>query len=175
MGQADYYAEGLWNFRCSICKVEKPADAFTPRKGIKRGRVYACRDCRRYQSNKWSAANREKRREYVRAFRLRHLESEKERVRRYSKDNNAYMNFRNQYRYAMQRMAVPKWNETFIMKEAYLLASLRTKCTGVPWQVDHVVPIQSSLVCGLHVHNNLRVVEACENHSKGNRHWPEMP
>ena len=41
--------------------------------------------------------------------------------------------------------------------------------------VDHIVPLQSPLVCGLHVHDNLRVILAVDNASKANRHWPDMP
>jgi hypothetical protein len=41
--------------------------------------------------------------------------------------------------------------------------------------VDHIVPIKSKLVCGLHCEANLRLVSLAENASKGNRHWPDMP
>jgi hypothetical protein len=35
--------------------------------------------------------------------------------------------------------------------------------------LDHIVPIQSEIVCGLHVWWNLRVVPRFDNRSKGNK------
>lgn len=71
--------------------------------------------------------------------------------------------------------ATPKWNNEFYMREAYRLAALRTKMLGFEWNVDHVVPLKSKIVCGLHVHNNLQVIPFLENMTKGNRVWPDMP
>lgn len=64
---------------------------------------------------------------------------------------------------------------TFVVQEAYALAKVRTRTTGIAWQVDHIVPLKSKTVCGLHCAANLRVIPAEENWSKGNRHWPHMP
>jgi len=44
-----------------------------------------------------------------------------------------------------------------------------TKATGQPYHVDHVVPLISPVVCGLHTHTNLQVLPAFINLSKGNR------
>jgi hypothetical protein len=41
--------------------------------------------------------------------------------------------------------------------------------------VDHVVPLKSPLVCGLHCEANLELIPANDNFRKGNRHWPDMP
>jgi len=67
------------------------------------------------------------------------------------------------------------WANEFFIEEIYRLARLRTIVTGERWQVDHIVPVKSDLVCGLHVETNLRVVRLIYNASKGNRKWPDMP
>jgi len=78
-------------------------------------------------------------------------------------------------RRAKKIQATPSWAIDFIISESYELARLRTKMTGFKWHVDHIVPLRSKLVCGLHVHNNLQVIPATQNIKKGNRYWPDMP
>lgn len=60
-------------------------------------------------------------------------------------------------------------------REAYRLCRERTRTTGVRFEVDHIVPLRSKVVCGLHNEHNLRVIPAIENNRKGNRRWPDMP
>lgn len=45
---------------------------------------------------------------------------------------------------------------------------------GLDAHVDHVVPIQSPLVCGLHAPWNLEIIHRVANMAKGNRVWPDM-
>lgn len=76
--------------------------------------------------------------------------------------------------HAAKLRAIPKWANQFVIGEAYHLAKLRTKILGYPWHVDHIVPLISKKVCGLHVENNLQVIPGSLNMSKGNRTWPDM-
>lgn len=62
-----------------------------------------------------------------------------------------------------------------IESEAHGLCLARQSSTGIEWQVDHIVPLQSEFVCGLHNEFNLRVISQSENSSKKNRYWPDMP
>lgn len=67
------------------------------------------------------------------------------------------------------RKVTPKWANTFFLKEAYRLARLRTRLTGIKWEVDHIVPLNHPLACGLHNEFNVRVITQFENRSRGNR------
>lgn len=71
--------------------------------------------------------------------------------------------------------AIPAWANKFFIEEAYHLAKLREKVCGGKWHVDHIVPLKSKLVCGLHVEYNLQVIPGVDNIKKGNRYWPDMP
>ena len=68
----------------------------------------------------------------------------------------------------------PKWlceDDQFIFEEAYNLAALRQKLTGIAWHVDHIIPLHGALVSGLHVPENIQVIPAVVNMRKNNK-WP---
>jgi len=71
--------------------------------------------------------------------------------------------------------ATPPWVNLKQIETVYELAAFLCKKTGNDYHVDHVVPLQSSIVCGLHCPANLRIILRSENQSKGNKTWPDMP
>jgi hypothetical protein len=80
-------------------------------------------------------------------------------------------------RRAVKVQAFPKWFgelDTFIFIEAARLCASRYVATNIKWHVDHIVPLNSKLVCGLHIGCNVQLLPARINIAKGNRHWPNM-
>ena len=70
------------------------------------------------------------------------------------------------------RDATPKWvtaEQKLAMRGLYLQAQKMTKITGERYVVDHIVPLISPDVCGLHVPWNLRVITKEENLIKSNK------
>ena len=69
------------------------------------------------------------------------------------------------------RQATPHWltpAQKREIRELYRIAIHTTKITGEQYVVDHIVPLRSSTVCGLHVPWNLRVITRSENLAKSN-------
>lgn len=76
---------------------------------------------------------------------------------------------------ALKKRATPSWGSDEIeILSLYERAQELTKETGKSHHVDHIVPLVSDFVCGLHCVYNLQVLLGSENISKGNRIWPNM-
>lgn len=124
---------------------------------------------------KWRAANIELARERVLASKRKKPDYYREQQRQAQKrDAHKYRAKYKEYM-ATKRGATPPWFDKVLVEEAYHLAQLRTRATGFQWHVDHVVPLQSPIVCGLHTIENLQVIPGVLNLSKSNRFWPGMP
>ena len=69
--------------------------------------------------------------------------------------------------------ATPVWlsdDDWQSMNAFYELARTLSQDTGIPHQVDHIIPINGELVSGLHVPLNLQVLTRSENVAKSNRY-----
>jgi 5-methylcytosine-specific restriction endonuclease McrA len=74
------------------------------------------------------------------------------------------------YDYLAQRTkATPKWSDLQAIEKIYQDARYKTIETGIPHHVDHIVPLRSGVVSGLHVPWNLQIITAEENLKKSNR------
>ncbi|PQV51836.1 HNH endonuclease signature motif containing protein [Paraburkholderia sp. BL21I4N1] len=77
-----------------------------------------------------------------------------------------------------EKRATPRWltpAQKLEIRKLYLLAEALTEARGELWVVDHIVPLDGKLVCGLHVPWNMRVLHWLENSKKGWGTWPDMP
>ncbi len=180
---------------CIECGIVKPLDEFYPRPDTKAGYRPACKRCwniKRAASEKARGVYKTRREYYARRFvenreRLTALDTLWKRANRtkavtYANNwrlaNKAKANAITSSRRAKKKNATPAWANKFFIEEIYELARLRTeqKTGGVnDWHVDHIVPLKSDIVCGLHCEANLQVIPAKMNQSKKNYWWPDMP
>jgi hypothetical protein len=129
----------------------------------------------RERTRRWQIANPEKVRAYTAAWAKANPEKQKSRSQRWYANNLAWSAAKTQWRLAQKLRATPGWANQGYIADVYRKAASFTKRDGRPWHVDHIVPLKSPRVCGLHCEDNLQVLSGVENITKGNRHWPDMP
>lgn len=83
--------------------------------------------------------------------------------KKYIDEHRSEYNARSAKRRAIQVSAIPKWADLDMIKEIYA-------CCPEGSHVDHIIPLQGELVCGLHVETNLQYLTVEENLKKGNRY-----
>lgn len=142
---------------CTKCSSVKPLTDFYKKKSMKLGVDSWCKVCKnkdRTNYKRWEG------------YREAGLE--------YYRNNKEVWRGIKAKRRAAQLNARPSWAdsewETFAVKETYKLAYLRSSCTGVAHEVDHIIPLTNSKVCGLHVAANLQVLTQTANRSKSNKY-----
>lgn len=83
--------------------------------------------------------------------------------------NKAISQFNSAKRRAALKQATVAWASADAILRLYEESTKLTAETGVPHHVDHIIPLQHDMVCGLHCESNLRVIPAEENWSKNNK------
>ena len=73
-------------------------------------------------------------------------------------------------RHILKTQAIPKWSNQKYIKLWYQLAIIEEERTGRKVHVDHIVPLKGKLVCGLHCEDNMQLLFAEDNISKGNKY-----
>lgn len=69
-------------------------------------------------------------------------------------------------------LSFPKWVDRKALLRLKAERDAKTKATGIPHVLDHIVPLNHPRVCGLSVPWNFKVVPYSTNASKGNA-WCE--
>jgi hypothetical protein len=123
----------------------------------------------------WRKSNPDKILASVKRTREKHRDKILERDRQWRQRNKHKVNAKKSRREAAKLRAIPKWADLKAIEAIYALAQKISKETGIPHHVDHIYPLMSKVMCGLHVETNLEVIPAAENISKGNRRWPAQP
>lgn len=163
----------------------------------KESRLEACREYRINNKESVLSANRawkEKNRGHVNSLsaiqRIRNIDAVRAQAREYIARNKEKVNKANaEYkknnphiaaayqtrRRAKKLNATPKWADINKILGLYEYSREIMLRAGIRHEVDHIVPLLSEFVCGLHCEANLQVIPESENRSKSNRFWPDMP
>jgi hypothetical protein len=190
---------------CKQCGLVKPHSDFYACKNRLDGLRAECKSCIKrlssaaYFSNKdrraitvkaWRVANRDKVAELARARTRLNPEMGRAATKRWrAKNREQHRVYRRKYRHinpasvvaselrrkrALEQACV-KWADQKAISAIYRKSRALSKKTGSKFEVDHIVPLRHTLVCGLHVEANLEIVPLTVNRRKSNSFWPDMP
>ena len=164
---------------CTVCSIDKLLALFSKKKGGKYGLNSQCKLCRSAADKIWVNKNPEKSKAIARTLHKANPGYNKAAMKLWRQTNLEKCNvYTSKYR-ALKKQAALRWADTefekFAIEEMYALANLRSKLLGITFHVDHIDPLNSPIVQGLHCVSNLQILESKLNMSKGNRSWPDMP
>lgn len=167
---------------CKRCGFEKSFSEFRKNERYKDGYTSWCNECHKQRNSElakenrerlnikaaeWRNNNPEKIKEILRNSNIKHKEKRASYAASWSSNNLDKRRATAAKRKAVKLNATPAWASFERINEIY---------SNVPdgYEVDHIVPLTSNLVCGLHCEFNLQYLTPAENQSKKNYWWPEM-
>lgn len=77
-------------------------------------------------------------------------------------------------RFVSVARAYREWADIEKMVAFYRVCATLNELGIGKFVVDHIVPLNSPFVCGLHTHDNLQIVTLRHNRGKSNIAWPQM-
>lgn len=161
---------------CKHCRVESSKSYHYRNQAtiLQKSKAYRDQPHRKELSVVYQKVYREENSETLKINKKVWYEKTKERTKpqrsEYKKNNRAWFNQLNAERRAMHKSATALWGDKKVIREIYELAKMCSDTSGIPHHVDHIIPIKGKNVCGLHVENNLQILSATANISKGNRY-----
>ena len=132
-------------------------------------REYNKREDVKDRKNEWYQENRE---QVIAASNTIPLHKKAQYKRDWKERNDVWTRADTKARRRKHREATPPWltrKQKSEIRQLYQIAITMTQTTGEQYVVDHIVPLRSHEVCGLHVPWNLRVITQEENLKKSNK------
>ena len=128
----------------------------------------ACVECQVIKARKYRASNPEKTRFHVKKWHENNKEHTKKYAKKYRFINSNLYAYHTAKRKNLVKLATPKWSDDEQIRNIYIEAQYQQM------HVDHIVPINSEFVCGLHCEDNLQLLTQNQNSKKHNKIWPDQ-
>lgn len=103
------------------------------------------------------------------AWRKNNLEAHKQMVKNHYQKNKHTYYVKSAERRALKKRAMPVWADKRAIDFVHFACSTLNKYYNGTWEVDHIIPLSSKRVCGLHNEFNLQLLTRAENRRKSNK------
>lgn len=133
---------------------------------------YRTKENYRGRGKKWYHANRELALATQAEYRRTHPEICSAASKSWQERNQAKVYGYLSKRRASKMRACPTWVDLEAIEKIYAQRQRLSILLDFEYHVDHIVPLQHPLVCGLHVPWNLRIIPAWQNLQKRNKFIP---
>lgn len=150
---------------CNKCSQYKLFDCFRIDNSREDGLRYACKNCLRSQ-DKLRTQNPSTK-QLLKKNQENWKRKNPQYYKNYKKDNKDKNRAHIAKRRAVELQATPKWVDYTEINKLYQKAYELECLDGVKRHIDHIHPLQGKLICGFHVAENLQILTAAENLSKG--------
>ena len=160
--------ESITEKTCSSCNKTQPLSEYhcksRKRKDNSTYKSYRaeCRTCRNYKAKAYRKDNPDVIKAYNSTPKRKADRASRKRLKKVCKSHNA----------------VPNWlsqEHKQQIRDIYMHMQDCRAITGEEYHVDHIVPLQGDVICGLHVPWNLQVLPSDVNVSKSNKwDWGDM-
>lgn len=147
-----------------LCKI---CDSLIPIERYKTGKskvIYCSTKCIK---TRWRLENLEKHKLSQKRYLEEHPEKRAQSSKNYVQTHKPYYTAYSSLRTRHVKVAKPKWADQKRIDWIYEEAAY----FGL--EVDHIIPLKHSKVCGLHVPENMQILTRSENARKGNKFNPD--
>jgi hypothetical protein len=156
--------------KCYSCKVTLTSENIVHNKGKSVGRESCCKQCNTKRVSLWYQNNKDKKRIYDAKRRKEKRYLYREASRKHRLNNPAKKKADVIARKSGISTQTPSWANFKYMNLFYKLAKIEQVRTGKAVHVDHIIPIISDVVCGLHCEDNMQLLFAEYNLKKSNHY-----
>ncbi len=124
------------------------------------------------RNRRYYEQNYEESLERTKQWQKQNLSRHRVNCRNWAEKNRNKINAYASGRRAKKKQATPPWADHAAINAIYAEAVCLEQEAGVKHHVDHIYPLCSPYLCGLHIAENLQILTDAENLSKSNRTWP---